>query len=135
MVQQQNPYDIAGGTVPTTALNSLYPYATFGPNTALQLVLQQMQDQANRLKVAELASSTGLRDAIAARFFTSGLGNQPGIGSAFLAGPMQEITAPNVQYATSVPNVARPQISMPNIGGGGGGFGGSASYSGSYGGG
>src|SRR3990172_7380812 len=45
MVQQQNPYDVTGGLSQNAFYDSVYPYATFGPNTALQLVLQQMQDQ------------------------------------------------------------------------------------------
>src|SRR3990167_9156335 len=88
----------------------------------------QLANQANRLQVAGLASSGGLRDSIQARMFTHGVGAQPGFGSSMLARPLQEITAPNVNFYdygaaptidTNMPNINIP--SMSHISGTGGG--------------
>lgn len=71
--------------------------AAFRLQSELQLQAQ-IANQNNRLQVAQLASSTGLRDAVAARMFVKGLGPQAQFGSAMLAGPMQEITPGQVQF-------------------------------------
>lgn len=78
----------------------------------------QKTNQAMRMEVAKLASSTGLRDALASRLFVRGLGDQPAVGSSALAGTFQEVQAPKIplpQLGWS-PNVQAPTVTMPNFG-------------------
>lgn len=91
--------------IPTDLLQVLYPYMTFGPTMAGDLASQQaaanlatqQANQQSALQIAQLASSTGLRDALAARNWVRGMAPQPGFGSAFAGtAPYSPLVAPDL---------------------------------------
>lgn len=91
------------GYVPVDVLAAQFPYLTFGPTQALQLANLQfgaqadaaMQNQRDRMQLAQMASSTRLADNVASRLALRGFGNTPAFGSA-LSRPWQDIQVPNI---------------------------------------
>ena len=66
-------------------------------NAALRLQAElglqsQLANNQDRMRIAQLASSTGLRDALAARGYVRGMGPQPEYGSAWLGSSISPVT-------------------------------------------